>query len=99
MIHLIENYYVDVDENMNYTLKRDTQRLDKENNKIYDTIGYYPSLKHSISACLGRLKIDKLKDKDMSLKMAILEIDKSTKSFIDKLNEVLPNIKISEVKK
>jgi len=97
LIELLNDYYIDVDE-YNYTLKKDTGRDDKDGNRTYNAIGYYPSLKHSIKACLAQLRIDNLKGKDMPLKMAIIEIEKSTKMLNDKLNEVLPNIKITEAK-
>lgn len=102
MIELLNDYYIDVDEYENYALRKKITTTNKESGeeKIYykDIVAHNGSLKRAIGACLRRLWIDNLKDKDMTLKMAITEIDKSTKLLADKLNEVLPNIKITEVK-
>jgi|GEM_PF-2280966 len=97
MIELIDNYYIDVDEYENYSLRKKYFTTDKKTNepKEYykDIVVYNGSLRRAIENCYRRLQVDRLKNKDLTLKEAITEIDNLTKIFVKKLNEALPSIK------
>lgn len=102
MIELMNDYYVDVDDYDNYSLRKKIRTIDKETGEekeyFKDVVAHNGSLKRAIWACCNRIIADNLKDKDLTLKEAITEIDKSTQMLINKINEALPTIRISEVK-
>lgn len=92
MIEVIEGYVIDVDP-LNYTLKKDTGRLDKEGKKIYKTCGYYGSLKSAVSACVGFMQREKLSDGTLTLEQAINVSNQATKRFSDLLELAIKEIK------
>ena len=81
MIHLYKNYYVKVDD-YSYTLVLDKHKTDKENNKIYDSIGYYGTLKGCIDGLRRHLEKKELQKADLTLVEAL-----------DKIKEVEETIK------
>ena len=92
MIEVIEGYVIDVD-SLNYTLKKDTGRLDKDGNKVYRTYGYHSSLKSALVACIGCVQKEKLSNGTLTLEQAI----NVSNQAVNRFNELL-ELAIKEVK-
>lgn len=73
MIQLYKDYYAKVDDNC-YTLVFDKRKTDKEGNKLYDSIGYYGTLKSCINGLRRHLEKKELQKADLSLQEAIKKI-------------------------
>ena len=97
MVHIIDDWYLDSDENgKGLTIKRDSGRLDKDNNKVFME-HFYPS---SIDKGIERLcriyqnKLTTEKEIELSEYLGLCkEITNDFVSVIEKLNE---GIKLNE---
>lgn len=85
MINLIENLCIDADENQ-YTLKLNTNRLNKKGETIYKTLGYYSTISSALEGASVFLIRNKIQNNDMTLKETLDEykrIEKSMKELCD----------------
>lgn len=71
MIHVIENYYVDVDENCYIVcVKKRTQRNGEEAD-VFKNLHYFNNFKSAVKDIAKLYRRDKLSEKDMTLEDAI----------------------------
>lgn len=53
MVHIIDSYYVDADENQ-YILRKDTGRTDKDDKRIYNSLAFTTTLGSALDVLRNR---------------------------------------------
>jgi len=88
-IHVVSNYFIDIDDGNNYTTKIDTLKTDKDDKKIYKNLGYYGDLKGSLNGILKYYINDEANKKDIKeIKEYLFIYDDLQKSFCRLLTDL-----------
>ena len=88
MIHLINDYVINVDTN-NYTLMIDKHKVNKKNEPVYETVGYYTSFASAINGAIASMNKRDLSIGEYSLNEAVEIIKTNNEQFTKLLNEKL----------
>lgn len=95
MISVYGDYVIDVDD-MNYTVKLDRHKTvtDKNGNTtdVYDTKGYYNTLKSALRGVRDMVVSDKLSQEDMSLNQAVKTVVEVNQKFEDIMLKALGEV-------
>lgn len=87
MIHVIDNFYIDADK-YSYTVKKSTNRVDKEGNPVYEALGYPVTLEDALEFILKYRQKQVVEGKDLELKECLEMFKKENQ----KMKEVLDKI-------
>lgn len=87
---ILKNNYVIESDGKSYTLRRKTDRLDKEGNEVVLTCGYYADLETSIKGYVARLLLDEVNNRDMDVK-ELTDYLKELKKEIKAVREEIVN--------
>ncbi|MDB7990532.1 hypothetical protein PND93_02895 [Faecalicoccus pleomorphus] len=87
MLILKNNYTIDSDGN-SYTLRRKTNKFDKNGKEIILTCGYYADLETSIKGYITRLLLDEVNNKDLDVK----ELARYLKELRNEIKEIREEI-------
>jgi hypothetical protein len=90
MITLIDNLYIDADENQ-YILKLKTNSIDKKTGEpVYKTLGYYTKLSNAVNGALTKLSRAQVQQADVSLADALKqfrELENRLESLVEGVKE------------
>lgn len=88
MIRINENYVIDTGDNMNYILKEDKHKIDKEGNPVYVTLGYYSRLESALIGAKNHLIHKSMGEGEKSLYEAIRAVRDISNEFISVFRNV-----------
>lgn len=88
MIRINDDYVIEVDE-LNYTLKQDMHKKDKEGNHVYKTYGYYNNLESAFKGAIEVQTKKSLANTEISLYDAVTCVRNIHKEFTDTFRRVI----------
>ena len=94
MVHIIGDYYTDVNPCGGFIVKKDLHKIDKKTgDTLYDTVGYYPNMEQAIEiGVVRRLSEDMIDGKDMELSEAVKIIKSVGDMIVKKLEEPVQTV-------
>ena len=93
MIHLIDNFYVDVDP-YNYTLIVDYGKTDKKGRPMRKSIGYYGSLVQAVKACIEEYVRRGFYDRCVELEEAVDTLSERLNVTDELVKRCLPEVEL-----
>lgn len=93
MIRVTDKYVIQTD-GMCYTVQEDKHKLDKNNNPVYDNLGYYSTLLGCLESIRVRCVKDALQDDEYTLAQAITIIQNVVDDFKSKFTECVGNVNL-----
>ena len=88
MIRINDNYVVDTGDNMNYIVKEDKHKVDKEGNPVYVTLGYYTRLESALLGAKSHMIHKSMGEGEKSLDEAIRTVRDISNEFISVFRSV-----------
>ena len=82
MIRINDDYVIDTGDNMNYILKEDKHKLDKDGNPVYVTLGYYSRLESALLGAKSHMVHKSMGEGEKSLEEAIRAVVDISNEFI-----------------